>query len=39
MVTVVFSTVFYLGSLQIRTSTRLGEEWWRREREWRRARV
>jgi hypothetical protein len=39
MATVVFSTVFSLGSLQIRMSTRLGEEWWQREREWRRARV
>jgi hypothetical protein len=39
MATVVFSRVFSLESLQIRTSTRLGEEWWRREREWRRARV
>jgi hypothetical protein len=39
MAMVVFSMVFSVGSLQIRTSTRLGEEWWRREREWRRARV
>jgi hypothetical protein len=39
MAMVVFSTVFSMGSLQIRRSTRLGEEWWRREREWRRARV
>jgi hypothetical protein len=31
--------VFSTGSLQIRASTRLGEEWWRREMEWRRARV
>jgi hypothetical protein len=39
MAMVVFNMVFSLGSLQIRTSTQLGEEWWRHKREWRRARV